>query len=141
MACITEINWIGWLYSLPAGTEVFASIYQNPPYVRSLSWTRVYSILVAGGDHPNTFFEYNPFSAGPRVFQIGAASAMMEIKTTLAMILFSSGNDLILKDPTGVIVMNRECRWLSAKARPYFTQGRQGCIRGNVREMGSWLEE
>jgi cytochrome P450 len=72
-------------YLLPAGTEIMHSIY----------WThRVPEVF----DRPNCFdpyrweqitpsvFEYNPFSAGPRMC-IGAGFAIQEIKVVLAVLL------------------------------------------------------
>ncbi len=72
-------------YDLPAFTEIFLSIYSlhhDPalfPDPQSFLPSRWASIK------PSTF-EYNPFSAGPRMC-IGAAFATMEIKLALAMIL------------------------------------------------------
>jgi cytochrome P450 len=70
---------------LPARTELFLSIYNmhrdpdvfaEPRRFDPSRWARI---------RPTTF-EYNPFSAGPRMC-IGAAFATMEIKIALAMLL------------------------------------------------------
>jgi cytochrome P450 len=72
-------------HSLPARTELFVSIYHihhdqaifdDPHRFRPERWSRI---------KPSPF-EYNPFSAGPRMC-IGAAFAMMEIKIALATLL------------------------------------------------------
>lgn len=72
-------------YKLPKNTEIFLSIYHmhmdpdvfaDPRAFSPRRWERI---------KPSTF-EYNPFSAGPRMC-IGAAFATMEIKIALATIL------------------------------------------------------
>jgi cytochrome P450 len=72
-------------YFLPAKTEIFvsifhihhdAAIFDDPHRFRPERWSRI---------KPSPF-EYNPFSAGPRMC-IGAAFAMMEIKIALALLL------------------------------------------------------
>ncbi len=74
-------------YLLPAHTELFLSIFhmhhdpsifENPDRFAPERWSKI---------KPTTF-EYNPFSAGPRMC-IGASFAMMEIKLVLAMLLQS----------------------------------------------------
>ncbi|MDB4946318.1 MAG: cytochrome hydroxylase [Labilithrix sp.] len=70
---------------IPAQSEVFVSIYQlhhdpavftDPQRFDPSRWTRI---------KPSPY-EYNPFSAGPRMC-IGAGFAVMEIKIALALIL------------------------------------------------------
>ena len=72
-------------YALPQGTTVIVSqfvthrlpeIYQEPHKFLPERWRTI---------HPSVY-EYIPFSAGPRVC-MGAASAMMEMKLVLSMIL------------------------------------------------------
>ncbi len=72
-------------HHLPAGSEVFLSIFHmhhdpdvfpDPETFSPRRWERA----------KPTVYEYNPFSAGPRMC-IGASFAMMEIKVVLAMLL------------------------------------------------------
>jgi cytochrome P450 len=72
-------------HTLPAGSEVFLSIFHmhhdpavfpDPEAFRPRRWETA----------KPTVYEYNPFSAGPRMC-IGASFAMMEIKIVLAMLL------------------------------------------------------
>ncbi|WP_146650887.1 cytochrome P450 [Labilithrix luteola] len=72
-------------HSLPAGTELFLSIYHmhhdpdvfpRPQRFDPSRWSKI----------KPTVYEYNPFSAGPRMC-IGASFATMEIKIVLAMLL------------------------------------------------------
>lgn len=72
-------------HSLPAGSEVFLSIFHmhhdpavfpDPESFTPRRWEKA----------KPSVYEYNPFSAGPRMC-IGAAFAMMEIKIVLAMLL------------------------------------------------------
>lgn len=72
-------------FMLPVGTELFFSIYHThhmpglypePMRFNPYRWEAI---------SPDTF-EYNPFSAGPRMC-IGAPFAMLEIKLVLAMML------------------------------------------------------
>ncbi|MDB4933913.1 MAG: cytochrome hydroxylase [Labilithrix sp.] len=70
---------------LPANTELFLSIFHmhhdpalftNPDRFDPMRWSKI----------KPSVYEYNPFSAGPRMC-IGAAFATMEIKIALAMLL------------------------------------------------------
>ncbi len=72
-------------HTLPAGSEIFLSIYHmhhepkvftNPETFSPRRWETI----------KPTVYEYNPFSAGPRMC-IGASFALMEIKVVLAMLL------------------------------------------------------
>lgn len=124
-------------YTLPAGTEVFVSIYQThhmselypePEVFNPDRWEKI---------APNSF-EYNPFSAGSRTC-IGAAFAMMEIKIVLAMLLQRFRLQCIPQhkiDRTGLIVMAPKygMPMIVHQQDCCFTQG-VGSIRGNVREM------
>lgn len=72
-------------YTLPAGSEVILSIFHmhHDPAV----FTEPRRFLPRRWETIKpTVYEYNPFSAGPRMC-IGAAFAMMEIKLVLAMVL------------------------------------------------------
>ncbi len=80
-SCPTELGG----YELPAGAEIFVSIYHlhhnpdlfdDPQSFRPARWASI---------KPSPYV-YNPFSAGPRMC-IGATFANMEIKILLAMIL------------------------------------------------------
>lgn len=124
-------------YSLPTGTEVFVSIsqthhmrelYPNPESFDPSRWETI----------TPTAYEYNPFSAGPRIC-IGAGFAMMEIKIILAMLLqryrleFAPENPI---DRAGMIVM-RPKHGMSMKVHK---QDRQfgagvGTVQGNIRDM------
>lgn len=131
----TELNG----YSLPVGTEVLISIYQthhmlelypNPESFDPSRWETI---------TPNSY-EYNPFSAGPRVC-IGAGFAMMEIKIILAMLLqryrlqFDPQRPI---DRSGVIVMSPKqgLPMMVQKQDRQFQKG-VGEVKGNVREMVS----
>ncbi|MGL5084018.1 MAG: cytochrome P450 [Microcoleaceae cyanobacterium] len=124
-------------YFLPQGTEVFISIYHthhspelyaDPEAFNPYRWERI---------NP-TSYEYNPFSAGPRVC-IGAAFAMMEIKVVLAMLLQRYRLQYIAPhrvDRDGAIVMRPKYGMPMEVYRQdrQFTQG-VGGVCGNVREM------
>lgn len=128
-------------YALPAGTEVFVSIYQthhmpelypNPESFQPHRWETL---------NP-TAYEYNPFSAGPRLC-IGAGFAMMEIKLVLAMLLQRYRLEFIPKvkvDGVGTIVLtpkNGIPMRIHAADR-HWQPG--GGVRGNVREMATLPE-
>ena len=124
-------------YALPADTEVLVSIYQTHhmselyPNPESFNPSRWESIT------PNSY-EYNPFSAGPRLC-IGAGFAMMEIKIILAILLQKYRLEFVptqLIDRTGMIVMSPK-HGLPMKIHKqdrHFQQG-VGAVQGNVREM------
>ena len=124
-------------YVLPPGTEVFASIYHthhmgelypDPEAFQPQRWETI---------HPSGY-EYNPFSAGPRLC-IGAGFAMMEIKIVLAMLLQRFRLQLLPQhriERTGVIVLMPKYG-MPMQVYPQdrqFTEGAGG-VRGNVREM------
>ncbi|NET07538.1 MAG: cytochrome P450 [Symploca sp. SIO2B6] len=146
MRVLTSVPWNGRVtsqvtelggYSLPAGTEVFASIYQthhmeeiypDPEAFNPQRWETI----------KPTNYEYNPFSTGPRTC-IGAAFALMEIKIVLAMLLqrfrlkYINQNKV---DRFGIIVMKPKYG-MPMMVHPQdrkFAQG-VGGVRGNVREM------
>lgn len=124
-------------YSIPEGTEVFVSIsqthhmdelYSDPESFDPSRWETI----------SPTAYEYNPFSAGPRVC-IGAGFAMMEIKIVLTMLLQRYRLELMPTqriDRAGVIVMRPKLGMLMKLHR----QDRQfkagvGGVQGNIREM------
>jgi cytochrome P450 len=124
-------------YALPAGTEVLVSIYQthqmpdlypDPACFNPQRWETI---------HPDAY-EYNPFSAGPRLC-IGAGFAMMEIKIVLAMLLQRHRLQFVPQRPidrSGIIVMTPKHGLPLVVHR----QDRQfhagvGAVTGNVREM------
>lgn len=124
-------------YSLPTGTEVFVSIsqthhmselYPSPNSFDPRRWETI----------TPTAYEYNPFSAGPRVC-IGAAFAMMEIKIILAMLLQRYRLQFAAQKPidrSGVIVMMPK-HGMSMKVHlqdRQFSQG-VGSVQGNIRDM------
>ncbi|CAA9573031.1 cytochrome P450 hydroxylase [uncultured Synechococcales cyanobacterium] len=123
-------------YALPQGTEVLVSIYQThhmpelyprPELFNPRRWETI----------EPTIFEYNPFSAGPRMC-IGVGFAMMEMKIVLAMLLQRYRLQFIPQkiDRYGVIVMAPKdgMSMLVHKQDRQFAQG-VGGVRGNVREM------
>lgn len=143
---ITPVPWNGRVtsqateiggYSLPAGTEVFVSIYHThhmkeiypePEEFRPERWETI---------EPNSY-EYNPFSAGPRIC-IGAAFAKMEIKIVLAMLLQRFRLQFLPQteiDRSGIIVLQSKngMPMLVHSQDHQFSQG-VGGVRGNVREM------
>jgi cytochrome P450 len=72
-------------YRFPAGSEVFLSIFHMHHDPDVFPDAEVFSPRRWETAKP-TVYEYNPFSAGPRMC-IGASFAMMEIKIVLAMVL------------------------------------------------------
>ncbi len=124
-------------YSLPKGTEVFVSISQthhmsdlfpNPEAFDPSRWETI----------TPTAYEYNPFSAGPRIC-IGAGFAMMEIKIILAMLLQRYRLEFVPENPidrAGTIVM-RPKHGMTMRVHK---QDRQfdagvGSVTGNIRDM------
>jgi cytochrome P450 len=124
-------------YALPAGTEVFVSItqthhspelYAEPERFNPRRWETI---------NP-TAYEYNPFSAGPRLC-IGASLAMLEVKLVLAMLLQRYRLQLIPTqkvDQTGVIVMSPKYG-MQMKVHQLDRQWQQGIggVKGNIREL------
>lgn len=123
-------------HRLPAGCEIFLSIYHmhhdpavfgDPEVFRPRRWETV----------KPSVYEYNPFSAGPRMC-IGASFATMEIKTVLAILLQRHRLELptrALVDPRVAITM------APAGGLPMRVRGRAEStlaptgVRGRVREM------
>ncbi len=124
-------------YTLPAGTEVFVSIYQTHQIPELYPQPEVFNPHRWKTINPS-IYEYNPFSAGPRVC-IGAGFAMLEIKIILAMLLQRYRLEFIPRvriDPTGVIVLspNRGLPMRCHQQDHQFAQG-VGGVWGRVREM------
>lgn len=144
MRVLSPVPWNGRItsqsttlggYDLPAGTEVFISIYQTHQIPELYPEPQVFNPRRWEGFEPS-IFEYNPFSAGNRLC-IGAAFAMMEIKLVLAMLLQRFRLQFIPQvkiDRTGVIVMTPK----SGMPMMVNRQDRQFAsspVQGNVREM------
>ena len=124
-------------YDLPVGTEVFASIcethhmpelYPQPERFDPRRWETI----------TPTVFEYNPFSAGPRMC-IGATFAMMEIKIVLALLLQRYRLEYVRQIPVdraGVVVIAPK-RGLPMIVNVQDRQFRRGVggVQGNVRDM------
>lgn len=124
-------------YALPEGTEVLVSIYQTHQMPELYPDPASFNPSRWETSHP-TAYEYNPFSAGPRIC-IGAGFAMMEIKIILAMLLQRYRLQFVPRHPierTGVIVMSPKFG-LSMQVHSQDRQFHQGVgeVRGNVREM------
>jgi cytochrome P450 len=124
-------------YALPAGTEVFASIYQTHQMPDLYPEPEVFNPQRWETINP-TLYEYNPFSAGPRLC-IGAGFAMMEIKIVLAMLLQRYRLQFVPAmqiDRFGTIVMapKHGMPMQVYQQDHQFTQG-VGGVKGNVREM------
>lgn len=130
---ITKLND----YTIPKGSEVFVSIYQthhlpeiysNPESFKPERWETI----------KPTIYEYNPFSAGPRIC-IGADFAMIEMKIILATILQKFRLEFIDRFPIDLSGL------ISIKPKYGITmlvhkQDRQfnvnlSYVRGNVREV------
>jgi cytochrome P450 len=124
-------------YEIPAGTEVFVSIYQTHHSSEIYSQPQQFNPKRWEEIEP-TMYEYNPFSAGSRIC-IGAGFAMMEIKIVLAMLLMRYRLQLITDKPIdgkGMIVMSpRNGLYMKVCHQDrQFDQG-VGGVQGNVREM------
>ncbi|NET23992.1 MAG: cytochrome P450 [Okeania sp. SIO1I7] len=145
MRILTSVPWNGRVtsettelggYEIPKGTEVFVSIhhthhmseiYQDPEAFKPERWETI---------NPS-IYEYNPFSAGPRLC-LGATFAMMEIKIVLAMVLqhfrweyvpgqtIDRGGVISIKPKYGLSMMVR------SQDRE-FSNG-VGNVEGNIRE-------
>jgi cytochrome P450 len=129
-------------YALPAGTEVFISIYQTHHMPEIYPEPERFNPQRWEGFEP-TMFEYNPFSAGSRIC-IGAGFAMMEIKIVLAMLLQRYRLQFLPQqriDRTGVIVMAPKygMPMIVHQQDRQFTQG-VGGVRGNVHDMVQLLQ-
>jgi cytochrome P450 len=146
MRVLPSIPWNGRIasenttlggYEIPAGTEVFVSIYQTHHSPEIYSQPQQFDPKRWEKIEP-TMYEYNPFSAGSRIC-IGAGFAMMEIKIVLAMLLMRYRFQLITEKPIdgkGMIVMSpRNGLYMKVCQQDHqFHQG-VGGVQGNVREM------
>ncbi len=124
-------------YALPAGTEVFVSIYQTHHMPEVYPEPERFNPKRWEGFEP-TMFEYNPFSAGSRIC-IGAGFAMLEIKIVLAMLLQKYRLQYLPQqrvERCGFIVMTPKhgMPMMVHKQDRQFAQG-VGGVQGNVREM------
>ncbi len=141
---LTAIPWNGRItseptelagYPLPQGTEVLVSIYHthhmpeiypNPEAFQPERWEVI---------NPS-IYEYNPFSAGPRLC-IGAGFAMMQMKIILAMFLqychweYAPGQTI---DRSGIISIKPK-NGLSMIPRSPHHPFQKNPVQGNVREM------
>lgn len=127
-------------YSIPAGTELLVSIYHthtdpelfpNPKRFDPDRWLTI---------NPSPF-EYNPFSAGPRMC-IGATFALLEMKVVLATLLqrfrpeFIPGTRLDRRVKITMSPLQGLPMIIRSQDRKF---GRGvGGLRGNVAEMVEW---
>ncbi|MEO0374593.1 MAG: cytochrome P450, partial [Cyanobacteria bacterium P01_A01_bin.17] len=146
MRVIAAVPWNGRVtsqetelggYTLPKGTEVFVSIYHthqmpdlypDPTAFKPERWEAI---------SPSSY-EFNPFSAGPRLC-IGAAFALMELKIVLAMLLQRFRWELMpdqVIDRKGLISLKPKLG-INMKVHSQdrrFSDG-VGGVQGNIREM------
>ncbi|MBV9688760.1 MAG: cytochrome P450 [Ktedonobacteraceae bacterium] len=124
-------------YALPSGTELIISTYQTHHMPEIYPQPKVFTPARWEAISPSVF-EYNPFSAGPRMC-IGASFAIMEIKIVLALLLqryrlqclprpLVNRFGLMIITPKGGLPM------IVQKQDRQFAHG-VGGVRGNVREM------
>jgi cytochrome P450 len=124
-------------HSLPEGTEVFVSIFQTHhmpelyPDPQSFKPSRWETMIP-------TSYEYNPFSAGPRIC-IGAGFAVMEIKIILSMLLQKFRLQFVPQHPvdrSGLIVMSPKfgLPMIIQKQDRQFQSG-VGEVKGNILEL------
>lgn len=132
----SEVTELGG-YLLPAGTEIFVSLYHthripelysDPSAFKPQRWETL----------KPSIYEYNPFSAGPRLC-LGAAFAMMELKIVLSILLQHFRWELVpgqIFDRKGMISIKPKSG-LKMIAYPQDRQFTKDLIRvqGNVREM------
>ncbi|MEL7037406.1 MAG: cytochrome P450 [Cyanobacteria bacterium J06592_8] len=146
MRVITSVPWNGRVtsqdtelegYFLPKGTEVFVSIYHTHHLPEIYPDPEAFSPQRWETINPS-IYEYNPFSAGPRLC-IGAAFAMMEIKIVIAMLLQRFRWEYLpvqQMDRSGFISLKPKfgLQMKVCSQDRNFGQG-VGRVEGNVREM------
>jgi cytochrome P450 len=126
-------------HRLPAGSEIFLSIFHmhrnpdifpDPDTFSPRRWEKA----------KPTVYEYNPFSAGPRMC-IGASFAIMEIKIALAMLL----SRFRLELPEGARVDQRVAITMAPRGGLRMTvrgrgeaTRRRGAWSGKIRELAHW---
>ena len=124
---------------MPAGSEIFLSIFHmhrnhdifpDPDTFSPRRWENA----------KPTVYEYNPFSAGPRMC-IGASFAIMEIKIVLAMLL----SRFRLELPEGARVDHRVAITMAPRGGLRMTvrgrgeaARRVGAWRGKIRQLAHW---
>lgn len=146
MRVLSSVPWNGRVtaketelcgYHLPKGTEVFVSISQTHHMPELFPNSEDFDPSRWETINP-TAYEYNPFSAGPRIC-IGAGFAMMEIKVILAMLLRRYRLEFVPNNPidrAGTIVM-RPKYGLSMRVHVQDRQFAEGVgkVEGNIRDM------
>lgn len=124
-------------YELAAGTEVFVSIYHThrmpdlypePARFRPQRWDSI---------HPS-IFEYNPFSAGPRMC-IGWQFALQEIKIVLAMLMqrfrLQCAPKIVINRAGSIVLTPCGGLPMTIHAQDRRFRDGVGAVRGNVRGM------
>lgn len=124
-------------YELAAGTEVFVSIYHThrmpdlypePARFRPQRWDSI---------HPS-IFEYNPFSAGPRMC-IGWQFALQEIKIVLAMLMqrfrLQCAPNIVINRAGSIVLTPCGGLPMTIHAQDRRFRDGVGAVRGNVRGM------
>ena len=124
-------------YELATGTEVFVSIYHThrmpdlypePARFRPQRWDSI---------HPS-IFEYNPFSAGPRMC-IGWQFALQEMKIVLAMLMqrfrLQCAPTIVINRAGSIVLTPYSGLPMTIHAQDRRFQDGVGGVRGNVREM------
>lgn len=125
---------------LPAQTELFLSIFHmhhdaavfpNPQRFDPSRWSKI----------KPSVYEYNPFSAGPRMC-IGAGFAMMEIKIALAMLLQRFRVERVSARPVDrrvaiTMAPKNGLRMRIRRADGAWGKAKRGLppVRGNIREI------
>jgi len=126
-------------YTFPAGSEIFLSIFHMHHDPDVFTDAEAFSPRRWETIKP-TVYEYNPFSAGPRMC-IGASFAMMEIKIVLAMLLSRFHLELPRGsriDPRVAITMAPR-RGLDMIVRPRESSPeRRVGFEGKVRKLARW---